>query len=57
MKAQLVYRTPDNPDGIYRGYEQVVSLRQLERWGYSLHYLLGCNDKRIEQIARKFEAS
>lgn len=57
MKAQLVYRTLDNSDGIYRGYEQIASLHELERRGYRLHYLLGCNDKRIEQIARKFEVS
>jgi len=55
MNAQLIYRTIDNSDGIYRGYRQIVSLHELERRGYSLHYLLGCNAKRIEQIAEKFE--
>jgi hypothetical protein len=54
MTYTLVTRTTDNSDGIYdrRGH-QVVSLRQLEKRGYSLWYLLGCNDKRLAQIAEK----
>jgi len=53
MKYSLVYRTPDNSDGIYdRRGNLVVSLRELERYGYPLSYLLGCNARRLEVIAK-----
>jgi hypothetical protein len=50
----FVYRSLDNSDGIYdRAGRLVASLRQLERRGYSLRYLLGCAPKRISQIAEE----
>lgn len=48
----LVYRTPDNSDGIYRDGRLVVSLRRLEEYGYPLSYLLGCNQRRLAVIAQ-----
>jgi hypothetical protein len=52
----LVTRTTDNSDGIYdRAGNQVISLRELERRGYSLRYLLGCMPKRISEIAQRMK--
>lgn len=44
---QVIYRTPDNTDGIYRDGQLVISERTLERNGYTLRYLLRLPPKRL----------
>ena len=41
--------------GLWNGNKLVASLKELEQRGYSLHYLLGLSQKRLEQLTYKLE--
>lgn len=50
-KYQVIHRSPDGTDGLYLGDKLIAGWHELERFGYTLWYLLHCSDKRLAYIA------
>ena len=53
MKYKVVYRSPDNSDGIYQGEHMVVSAYAIWKAGYAFHYVICYSQAQLARLVKE----